>query len=56
MVWWPGPDDQAVPLISKSRLDVLVFQPEQVLVNDQLLEVGVNELLPLLAVALDTMG
>lgn len=40
MVRWPGPNDKTVSLITETRLDGGILEPQEMLINDQLLEIG----------------
>lgn len=55
MIWWSGPKHQAVTSILESRLNPLVFQPQQNLINDQFPELSGQELLFLLGISSSTM-
>jgi len=52
VVGWSRPEDEAVPLVLEARLEGGVLQPQEVRVDDELLEVGRQELFSLLLVAL----
>lgn len=52
MIRWPRPKDEAVPRIAESWLNSLILEPQEILVDDELLEVGVQELFGLLGVSL----
>lgn len=51
MIRRPRPKDEAVPRVAEARLDGLVLEPQEVLVDDELLEACVQELFCLLGVS-----
>lgn len=55
VLWRSRPKDQTVPMVLKARLNAGILQPQQVGVNGQLLEVGRQELVPLLSISCRAM-
>jgi hypothetical protein len=51
----PGPKHHAIPLVLEARLDGRNLKPQEVLIDDELLKVGGDELFLLLCVTLDAM-
>ena len=56
MVRRSRPKDEAVSCILETRLYLGPLKPEDMLINDQLFEIGRYELLLLLRISLDAMG
>lgn len=56
MVRGSRPEDKAVSWILETRLYLRPLKSEDVLINDQLLEIGRYELLLLLRISLDAVG
>jgi hypothetical protein len=52
----PGPEDKAVPGVLEAWLDFGALQPQQEGIDDELFEVGGEELFLLLAVSLGPVG
>lgn len=56
MIGWPSPEDETIPRIFEARLNIRYFEPQQVLINDELFEVRSKELFLLLGVTLGAVG
>ncbi|KAK5628649.1 hypothetical protein RRF57_004363 [Xylaria bambusicola] len=54
--WRTTPEGHTVPRILEARFYVRIFKPQQIRIDDQFLEVGVQELLFLLRIASKAMG
>jgi hypothetical protein len=52
----PGPDHEAVAQVLEARLNLWLLEPQEVLINDELLEVGSQKLVLLLGIAFDTVS